>query len=327
MPGGLVRGAWLAHTLVARALVLLFVCLAAAVLATPAGAGIGWRGDFETWLSPWSGLQAMPWGLTIVTSPVRQGRYAAKFVVRPGDDPIHSTGERAEIYLDTSLTRATIGREQWWGWSTMFPKAFKPSPKSSWNIFAEFHRTSARCAPPLSFEVNDAVTPARLNFQAWGGPLDPTTCTNPYRKKWNFAPLERNRWYDFVFHVKWSPDPRVGFVQVWVNGEEVVPKTHTATMYTGQGIFLLLGFYRAPSSVTSVVFQDGMRRGDSFADVTPVAWALRSQAGSREGGRHRNMPKRALRSDLSKADHRSSKPPDRGAVEQRNQIGARFQHA
>jgi hypothetical protein len=218
----------------------------------------------------------MPWGVTIVTSPVRQGHVAAKFVVHPGNDPINSTGERAEIYLDPSLTRATIGSEQWWGWSTMFPEAFKPSPKSSWNIFVEFHQTGAQCAPPVSFEVNDTVKPTRLKLRAWGGRLDTTNCTNPYRKKWNFAPLEKD-----------APDPRVGFVQVWLNGKEVVPKTHAATMYADQAIYLIEGFYRAESSVTSVVYQDGMRRGGSFADVAPVAWTLRSQASPGHAGRQR----------------------------------------
>jgi Polysaccharide lyase len=259
---------------IVRALALLFGSVVAAALATPAAAGVGWKGGFETgsW-RPWTAPLAMPGGVAIVTSPVRRGRYAARFVVRPGDDPINSTGERAQIYLGTSETGATIGSEQWWGWSTMFPQEFEPSPDSSWNIFVEFHQTGTRCAPPLSFEVNDKVKPTRLKFRAWGGPLDPTNCTNPYRKKWNLAPLEKNTWYDFVFHVKWSPDPAVGFVQVWLNGEEVIPKVYTATMYTDQGIYLVEGFYRGESSVTSVVYQDGMRRGQDFADVAPAAWA------------------------------------------------------
>jgi hypothetical protein len=234
----------------------------------------------------------MPWGMTIVAPPARQGRFAAKFVVRPGDDPINSTGERAEIYLDPSLTRATLGSEQWWAWSTMFPKAFKPSPDTSWNIFVEFHQTGGKCSPLLSFEVNDAVKPARLKLQAWGGALNTTDCTNPYRKQWSFARLQKNTWYDFVFHVKWSPNPRVGFVQVWLNDKEVVRKTHTATTYTGQGIYLLEGFYRAPSSVTSVVYQDGMRRGQSFADVAPPAWALRAEASRRHDARKRRHRQR-----------------------------------
>src|SRR5262245_50565999 len=71
----------------------------AGALAISAPAAVIWRGDYETGdFSQWGPfhVQAVPGGATIVTSPVRQGSYAARFVVRPGDRPIDSA-ERAEV--------------------------------------------------------------------------------------------------------------------------------------------------------------------------------------------------------------------------------------
>jgi hypothetical protein len=38
-------------------------------------------------------------------------------------------------------------------------------------------------------------------------------------------------WNDWVIHWRGSPDPRLGFVQVWRNGVEVLPKQRLATAY------------------------------------------------------------------------------------------------
>ena len=41
-----------------------------------------------------------------------------------------------------------------------------------------------------------------------------------------------------------------------------------ATLYPGDGVYVKQGFYRRPSGSVSTVYQDGMRRGDSYASVS-----------------------------------------------------------
>jgi polysaccharide lyase-like protein len=94
------------------------------------------RLDYESGnFSQWGAKQAVRGGAKVIRSPRRQGRYAARFVVRSGDDPIGATGERAEVW---SLTRERAGKSSWWKWSTRFPKNFRVG-RHWWNIFTQWH--------------------------------------------------------------------------------------------------------------------------------------------------------------------------------------------
>ena len=45
-------------------------------------------------------------------------------------------------------------------------------------------------------------------------------------------PIRTGVWYEMLFHVKWSQSDTVGFVELWVNGNKVVPNTNTGTLDT-----------------------------------------------------------------------------------------------
>lgn len=245
-----------------------FVVLAAVALPVLAPAAQSevqnrWRGDYETGdLSQWRGAQALPGRITIVRSPVREGTYAARFVVRPGDKPINASGERTEVFTHTGESE---GSESWWAWSTLFPDEFDPHADTEWNVFTQWHQTGRTCVQPTSFHVDTEARPATVALRVSGGSL--SACRPAYERRFVLAELDRNRWYDFLFHVRWSADPDVGFVEVWLNGLPVVPKTHTATLYSGMGVYLKQGFYRGRYPRPTVVYHDGTRRGSSFPDV------------------------------------------------------------
>jgi hypothetical protein len=234
------------------------LAVSACALAGAARAEIVWSGDYETGsLSQWGGVQAVQGGAAVTTVPVRSGAHAARFVVRPGDDPINSSGERAEVLTSTG---EGAGTESWWAWSTFFGDDFEPALNTSWNIFTQWHNSGTAGQANVHFEVNAATNPWTIQLRKFGG--EPTT----NQVVFPLALFERNRWFDFVFHVRWAPD-LTGFVEVWVNGAQVVPLTYTPTTYFGQSVYLKQGFYRADANVTSVVYHDGTRRGLSFADV------------------------------------------------------------
>jgi Polysaccharide lyase/Bacterial Ig domain len=245
-------------------LALGLVLLAVLVLIPSLGlSAISWRGDFETGdLSQWTyGVQAAASDrVRVVTSPKRQGNYAARFEVRPGDrawsdDP----GERAEVLIPQWDTDGYEGREQFWAWSTNFDPTFQSDESTAWNYFVQFHNTSATGQANVGFISNGRY----LQFRVCNGDPNNVTC-----RYWVLDSNRQNgRWYDFVFHVKWSSDPGVGFVEVWKDGTLVVSKTPIATLYSGQGVYLKQGYYRAPYSSTAVVYQDGMRRGSSYDEV------------------------------------------------------------
>jgi MYXO-CTERM domain-containing protein len=85
------------------------------------------------------------------------------------------------------------------------------------------------------------------------------------------ARLVRGAWQDFIFRVKWSSDPSVGFVELWHNGQLVLPRYKHATMYPGDGIYLKLGLYRSDTvQPVGVVYHDGFVQATQLEDVLPL---------------------------------------------------------
>ncbi len=221
---------------------------AASTSPPPISGGVVWRGDFETGnLSQFSRAQMVSADrLQIVSSPVRQGSYAVKVTVRQGDDPIDSSGNRNEL---VRLTYEPAGSEYYYRWSTMFAPDF-PSPPT-WQLFAQWHHTGSSGSPPVEFSVN-------------AGQIILYCSRTPV---WS-APLVRGAWQDFIFHARWSPDPNVGFVELYHNGQLVLPRRYCATQFSGQTNYLKTGLYRSSSiTQTGVLYHDGWIMGRTLADV------------------------------------------------------------
>jgi len=218
-----------------------------------------WVGDWETGnLSQWNQAQTKPGGITVVTSPLDQGRYAAKFIVHPGDDPINSSGERAEVRRTTGESE---GQERWWSWSTRFDSSYDYEVGSgTWNIFTQWHDGADRgCSPPMFFDVSAG----RLRMGARGGVADYSGghCTAPTSTKWDLGPLAKDHWYHFLFHVRWSSSANTGFVELWLDNQPIVPRTSVATLYAGDNVYFKQGLYRSESVKTATLYHDGTRFG------------------------------------------------------------------
>jgi hypothetical protein len=230
----------------------------ARVCAGTAPSTVVWRGDFETGdRSQWSRAQEVsPDRLQVVSSPVREGRYALKVTVRQGDDPINSSGNRNEL---VRMTREPVGSEYYYRWSTMFAPDF-PSVRT-WQLFTQWHHEGSSGSPPLEFYVYGEEV--RLNI---GG--------NPGTIVWR-TPLVRGAWQDFILRVRWSPDPRVGFVELYHNGKLVLPKRYIATQFPGMLNYLKVGLYRNSTvAPVGVLYHDGWTMGRTLSDVLPQGTSL-----------------------------------------------------
>ena len=216
---------------------------------TSTATGVVWRGDFETGdRSQWSKTQMVSSDrLQVVPSPVRQGKYAIKVTVRQGDNPISASGNRNEL---VRMTNEKEGDEYFYRWSTMFASDY-PSAKT-WQLFTQWHHSGNTGSPPVEFYVNGETIYLRVNGST---------------VVWS-TPLVRGQWQDFIFHVKWSSNPGVGFVELYRNGQLVLPKRYAATMYAGQTNYLKVGLYRNSTIVpVGVVYHDGWIQGRSLQDV------------------------------------------------------------
>ncbi len=221
----------------------LFFCV-----SSSSRADIVWVGNFETGdRSQWSGTEMVdPDRLQVVQSPVREGVYALRASVQQGDIPIGSSGNRNELVYQSYEPR---GSEYYYRWSTMFDKSFPTA--QTWQVFTDWHHNGCCGSPPVEFDV----VGEEIQFQAG------------YVHLWQM-PLVRGVWLDFIFHARWSDDPSEGFVELYVDGEQVVPKTLVATQFPGMLNYLKQGLYRDASiSPEGIVYHDAMIQATALDDV------------------------------------------------------------
>jgi hypothetical protein len=226
------------------------LCVAGATaLAATAFANPVFVGDFESGnLSQYQSIDVQAGStdrLVVVESPVRQGRYAVKATVKPGDEV--KLGSRAELVMTNPLF--VEGDERWFHWFTQFPADFQTSPK--WHLFTQWH--SGDFGVPLGFNLHGE----QLSFRVMGTEYDK-------RQDWGggylwTAPLERGKWMEFLLRVKFSSNSNVGFVELWKDGKKVVSQTMHQTLYPGGSVYLKKGLYRDRSiGWNQSVFHDGM---------------------------------------------------------------------
>jgi polysaccharide lyase-like protein len=248
--------------LLVTALALLAVAFPA--VSRPALTEILWRGGFETGaLSEWDAVQSVPGGAQVVTGRARDGVYSARFEVGPGDNPLAcACGERAELVKHTGERPGTTS---WWAWSAFFPTEFSVMPGRR-VVFTQWHDYGSGHPAPLVVRVQSLAGVDRFALAVYGG-----RTANPVVREWVLGPVQRGRWYDFVAGIRWSSDG-TGFVELTIDGAQVVPRTATPTLFIengAKGVYLKQGLYRAVKwSGTTVGYIDAARRGRTREDVT-----------------------------------------------------------
>ncbi|HEX3113183.1 MAG TPA: polysaccharide lyase [Candidatus Eisenbacteria bacterium] len=231
-------------------------------------------GDWETGdASQWSGNhwnRNVPLSdqFAIVSNRVRQGRFAAKFTVRPGDKFGATSGERSEV-LYTGANEVE-GDDVWYAWSTLFPSDW--ITPTGWSIFTQWH-SSYPVSPPISFNMKGERI--QVNFNTGAVDSGSATVKPVYPIT---AALERGVWNDFVVHIVWSSTS--GSIQVWhrTGSNPFALKVDAAgvpTMQTLGGVvsnnYLKIGFYRNDEpNLTNVVYQDGFSRATTPQALAPA---------------------------------------------------------
>ena len=232
-------------------------------------------GDFETGdLSQWAENQSCPSGVTIVTSPVRSGTYAAKFTVADSDTnakcpDVPTASPRAQL---VSRDLFVEGDEYYIAFSTFFPADF-PTP-TDWFQVAEIYGPPFGGSPSMGFDLDGN----RLVFER-----DPT---HNYDRPWKASSdiAKGAAWEDIVAHVKFSTDPTVGFIEIWYNGVKQTFTNGKQRLYydtlvpgvnwDGQSPnAVFMNQYRSSNSPlgTVTLYHDEVRVGTTYRSVLPPA--------------------------------------------------------
>ena len=217
---------------------------------SPIAAAVIWRGDFETGTTEqWRGKPKTN-GVKVVTSPVRAGKYALR--IDGSNAAQRGTRDRIEFQHQPKPPGTAEGTERYFGWSVFVPKKLTDTSHA-----LGYFETRNSWRQLMSFEVRgeDILFTTRV----------------PYARHWEakrkFTP---GRWHDFAVHVLWSRDAAKGFVEVWFDGEQVVPRVKTATLLDENVAFFQIGLMRATSDIPETIIIDHVIEATTLEEVMPL---------------------------------------------------------
>jgi hypothetical protein len=183
--------------------------------------------------------------------------------------------ERNDMWLSQAASDGYEGREAWWAHSIYFPSDFTTPTWQSYVVF-DFHNSGSgpwQANFHVAFKRQADITqPGLLSLIGYGG-----VSSGDGRFEASLGQVQKNAWYDFVYHVRWSSGAD-GFFDAWVNGQRVL--SHRGpTLYAGQGVYLKLANYHNPvcdpypacigTHQASSVIHDRIIRGTTALSVSP----------------------------------------------------------
>jgi len=215
---------------------------------------------------------------SIVTSPVRDGKDAAKMIVNNGDEFEQTGGERCDLKRP-SLYDENESDEYWYAWSTFFPKGWQ-APKG-WFILADWHSNYEDVCQLLQLEVTtDNALLARVltgdvsGYQCFKGKGTAFTTDKVIAKE-----LKINTWNDFIIHVKWTTQAS-GIIEIFHKTEDqahftkVLNLRNIPTLQYQKDInnpaspYFKLAHYRSGKNThTSILYHDGFRQGKTKQSI------------------------------------------------------------
>lgn len=230
----------------------------------PSPDDLQWNGDVET--GDLSQFKDTPWNVaggalppTVVSDPavVREGKYAVAMTILDADEGEGiCCGSRSEIEPD--IGRIQPGDELYFGFSTLLGEGFPT--EDDWQTITQW-KNEGDGSPPLELGVGGGKYRLSGGFGHPDGP-------DPFREP--LGPAATGQWVDWVFHIKFSPDPDIGYVEVWQSDKLALPRFQPAsgTMYPnpdGEAMsYLKTGYYRdGDISVPGTIYFDNWRVGTS----------------------------------------------------------------
>jgi hypothetical protein len=237
-----------------------------------------WDCDFTQPLGNygWAEQSKVPGRATLVTA---NGRTCVRLHTEPGDNGVNNslTWERNDLEGTVPALIFNEGQEMWFAHSVLFPNDYVDPPESQlngvWNagVVFDFHNSLPGGGQAnfmmLGMPVT-AITPDRstgISYQmSWG------TQAASQAQNYPIGPVQRNVWYDSVYHALWTAGAG-GYFDAWTNG---VHKMHYIgpTLYFGQGVYTKLANYHTAFGLPTSVLHSRIVVGKTAASValTPL---------------------------------------------------------
>jgi Polysaccharide lyase len=216
--------------------------------------------DFSQWRT-----QGPAASFKIVDGPKTEGACAAALTVGPWASPGlgESRADGAALYLSPAAY-GTVGRTVWQHFSVRFTPGFRATV-GEWNWFIEWHGFHLDYGN-LCWTIRNLNGVSRIAMRIIGGSLK-----RP-RTIWVNGPrLRTGHWYDFRVRAVWSPYPKQGLVQWWLDGSRMYSR-HIPTLYTlpdgsVSRVYFVVDNYRLHAAWDSTILVDGVRLGPTRSSV------------------------------------------------------------
>jgi hypothetical protein len=119
----------------------------------------------------------------------------------------------------------------------------------------------------MQWKRDDNQNPLPLGLGIRGGQLRIASDGTRY-----LGPISRGKWHEFLVHALWSREPKVGFIEVYLDSRRILPKLHLQNVYedaNGKPIphYIKQGLYKSNEIPSTYVYHDGMAIGRSRAAV------------------------------------------------------------
>lgn len=211
---------------------------------TPTGKVL-FKSDFESGFKGWY-VQSIKERATIV--PSSQGGSAARFEVRPGDAEPDTGSPRSEVSGPTF----DEGQELYIRDDILIPSGV--TIDGEWQIIQQLHDDPWSGSPAVAVFLDE-------------GPIFRIAAGDGSPRFWESGKLQFDRWYKLVYRVKLSRDPKVGLVEVWLDGQRL--GTYYGQTIQAPHTYLKAGIYRSKSHTgTSIILHDNIIVGTSLDAVT-----------------------------------------------------------
>jgi hypothetical protein len=177
----------------------------------------------------------------VTTERARAGKYSMKATLR-ADGASKTGGERNEIQISNS--NAPMNTSVWYGFSVFLPSDHVDDKVweivTQWFAYADDDTEWVR-QPTMSLQThNGAWVIGNKSSSVAITHIDHPSISS---RAWNFGPIEKNKWTDWVFNVKWTHNTD-GFLKIWKDGKQVLDYKGPTSYNDKQGPFVKQGIYK-----------------------------------------------------------------------------------
>jgi hypothetical protein len=212
----------------------------------------------------------------IITKEItpRKGNGAARFEFDKSDVINYNKYVRAEIRQPSD-----VEAERWYGFSNYLPADFVTDPLAEkiaqWHEVPDFDKGENWRSPPVSMGIENGRYYVHI---MWAAAAVNTNNTKDGEKRIDLGPVDKSKWNDWVFHIKFSYKSD-GILEIWKNKEKVLTYNGPNSFNDKTYPYFKIGIYKwgwngwasySPES-KRVLYYDEVRIGDEHADLNLVS--------------------------------------------------------